>query len=95
MKIQVEDSGGYSRQVEGEFIEPIQLQVVCQRWWKEITEGKDIKSKVNVDSALQDFYVDAVREAIKDTGVREEYLRKWCEKAITPNGTRSIVHRRS
>jgi hypothetical protein len=35
LKIYVESPDGGSRQLEGEFVEPIQLQVVCRRWWKE------------------------------------------------------------
>jgi YVTN family beta-propeller protein len=95
MKIRVEDPAGNIRSVEGEFIEPIQLQVVCQRWWEELLKGGSNKNNdlVNVDNALQDYYVDAIREATKKTGIHEESIRKWCEKKlITPNGTRSIVH---
>ena len=33
LKIYVETPDGSSRPLEGEFVEPIQLQVVCRRWW--------------------------------------------------------------
>ena len=35
LKINVESSDGSLQQLEGEFVEPIHLQVVCSRWWKE------------------------------------------------------------
>jgi hypothetical protein len=39
LKIQVEDPfTGEPHQLNGEYVEPIQLQVVCQRWWKYLQE---------------------------------------------------------
>ena len=100
IKIRVEDPFGESHQTEGEFVEPIHLQVVCQRWWRERT-NKTIKKSDNsledltdVDNALKDFYTDAIREAINQSDVQESDLRKWCGNTlITSSGTRGIVHR--
>jgi hypothetical protein len=101
LKIQVETFGGKSREVKGEFVEPIQLQVVCQRLWNKLKTSQ--VDKINqsyfeyledVDKALQGFYVDAVGEASNQTGVEEGLIRNWFEEnLITTSGTRGIVHR--
>ena len=102
LKMYVEASGGDIRQLEGDFVEPIQLQVVCSRWWHEREEAsKRLGSKKtsleelrNVDRALEDFYEDAILTASKQTGVPEGKIRTWFqEKLITSSGTRSILHR--
>jgi YVTN family beta-propeller protein len=102
LKMNVEVSSGDTRPLEGEFIEPIQLQVVCRRWWHERQEASktpgnkksSLEDLGNVDNALQDFYEDAVLTASKQTGIHESRIRIWCqEKLITSSGTRSMVHR--
>jgi tetratricopeptide (TPR) repeat protein len=96
LKINVETPDGKIRQLEGEFVEPIQLQVVCKRWWNERNEAKKVSLEDlgNVDKALEDFYQDAVFSASKQTAVHEKDIRTWCEEElITSSGTRSIVHR--
>src|ERR671923_158532 len=97
----VEVSSGDIRPLEGDYIEPIQLQVVCKRWWREREASKGLQNKVTsleelgtVDEALEDFYEDAILAASKETRVHESKIRIWCqEKLITPSGTRSMVHR--
>jgi YVTN family beta-propeller protein len=101
LKIYVETPDGGSRPLEGEFVEPIQLQVVCRRWWKERKgeiKTSDKKSalddRANVDKALQDFYEESIHDTIKQTKVKEKEIRNWFEeKLITSSGTRSIIHR--
>jgi YVTN family beta-propeller protein len=100
-RMNVEVSSGDTRPLEGEFIEPIQLQVVCRRWWREREAFKGLRNKItspeelgSVDKALEDFYEDAILTASKQTGVHESRIRIWCqEKLITSSGTRSMVHR--
>ena len=101
-KIKVETIAGRSLEVLGEFVEPIQLQVVCQRWWYERFISKNIQSDTkylsdsdltNVDKSLEDFYVKSIQSAVKQTKVKEEDLRRWCEEnLITSSGTRSNIH---
>ena len=103
LKIYVESSydGSGLRQVEGEFIEPIQLQVVCRRWWQERREGEEAsinsaerKASLGLNTALKDFYEEAILHASKQTHIPERDIRKWFqEKLITSSGTRSIIHR--
>jgi YVTN family beta-propeller protein len=48
----------------------------------------------NVDKALEDFYIEAIREVSKQTGTGEDIIRNWFEKnLITTSRTRGIVHR--
>ena len=91
---------GDLQKLEGEFVEPIHLQVVCRKWWKERTQKETTeKSKLkqqgisNVDNALEEFYDRAV-DVAKNIGSTEKKIRNWCEeKLITPSGTRSFIHR--
>ena len=100
LKSYIQLPNGDLQQLEGEFVEPIHLQVVCRKWWNERTQKETReKSKLkqlavsNVDSALEEFYDKSVDEA-KNIGSTEKRIRKWCEeKLITPSGTRSIIHR--
>jgi YVTN family beta-propeller protein len=101
LKIRVETTGGQSREIKGEFVEPIQLQIVCQRLWNKLKVSQigQINQEYfgylgDVDKALQDFYVEAIREAVKQNSISENVIRNWFEeKLITSSGTRGIVHR--
>ncbi|MBE7550334.1 MAG: hypothetical protein HS126_04560 [Anaerolineales bacterium] len=85
----------------GQFIEPVQLQVVCFQLWEnlkarptgEITQA-DLQELGNVDRALADFYEQALTKAVAATGQSELELRDWFErKLITEAGTRGSVYR--
>ena len=101
LKIQVEDPfTGKPHQIDGDFVEPIHLQIVCQRWWQEISLGKPqsaqsrLKALADVDSALQEFYERSIYDATTHTNVSEGIVRRLCEeKLITSSGTRAFVHR--
>ncbi len=93
LKINVEGPDGLVRQLEGEFVEPIHLQVVCNRWWNERKEpsehpenkknrSKDVlKDLTNVFGALEDFYEQAIHDATEKTGVSEREIREWCQQS--------------
>src|SRR5204862_769552 len=101
LKIRVETFGGESREINGQFVEPIQLQVVCQRLWDKLKASRidqitqDYFGRlIDIDKALEDFYVEAVCEASENIGIREDVIRNWFEKKlITSSGTRGIIHR--
>jgi hypothetical protein len=83
----------------GPFVEPVQLQVVCNRLWANLPEQKDhtiqweeIEQYGNIDRALTDFYESALDGAMKETGVSERLLRRWFDKQlITQMGTRGLA----
>jgi hypothetical protein len=98
VRIRVETFGGKSQEVRGEFVEPIQLQVVCQRLWEKLKASQEYQINQDflgdIDETLEDFYEDSIHEASKQTGIEEGTIRNWFdEKLITTSGTRGSVHR--
>jgi len=84
----------------GEYVEPVQLQVVCQNLWLnmppdvKIITSDHLQAFGDVEEALKGFYENAIEIAVKKTGVKKGDLRKWFHvKLITPGGTRGIVFR--
>ena len=85
----------------GEFVEPVQLQVVCYQLWEnlkgrppgEITQ-QDLRELGDVDRALAQFYEGAIARVLDKTGASEIELRNWFERQlITESGTRGTVYR--
>jgi WD40 repeat protein len=91
------------RTVSGEFVEPVQLQIVCWQLWENLRDrpGKEITSddvrKVgNIDQALESFYERAVERAAKVPGASKTKLRQFCGAIlITPGRIRNQVSRGS
>ncbi|MBK9049728.1 MAG: WD40 repeat domain-containing protein [Chloroflexi bacterium] len=84
----------------GEFVEPVQLQVVCYQLWQnlqsrpqgEITQ-KDVDELGNVDEALGQFYEQAIGRVVQATTITELSLRNWFEnQLITESRTRGTVY---
>ena len=103
--IQIEDRSGGADQAEGEFVEPIHLQIVCQKWWREqlsssssstfnaLARQDTLRSFGDVDKALEEFYENAVHDVVQHTNITEKEIREWCEcQLITSSQTRGIVH---
>ena len=99
MKVQVETASGRVEPITGEFVEPVQLQVVCQRLWRDLKpEDTEITlahlETISVEKALLSFYEESIRDVARDTGINEATLRSWFEqKLVTPAGTRGMVFR--
>lgn len=88
-----------------EFVEPVYLQVVCQRLWSQLADeataisSADVEQYADVQLALIDFYeralaatVEQMRSATPPVG--ELQLRAWFgRQLITPSRTRSLVYR--
>jgi tetratricopeptide (TPR) repeat protein len=102
LKIRVENDVGGKIQVteaQGEFIEPIILQVVCQSIWQKLPPGTTEITKDHlllvgeVDKVLSKFYDEAIDAAVEITH-DEQQLRNWCEQhLITRTGTRNTIHK--
>src|SRR5260370_6311798 len=72
---------------EGEYVEPVLLQVVCQQLWNRIvSKGEsatpnitltDVTKYAQVDDALRHFYEDAVTAVAQHQPNSEERIRDW------------------
>jgi len=93
------DTGGGLVEIEGEYVEPVQLQVTCRSLWDalpqdvvEITSAH-LETFGDVDEVLSSFYADAIVAAANAGGIRESDLRAKLERTfITQGGTRGTVY---
>jgi len=93
---------GQQASVLGEYVEPVQLQVVCYQIWENIrAAGKteivedDLHQLGDVDLALRRFYEEALAAALQAApdAVSEQQLRTWFdEELLTEAGTRGTVY---
>jgi WD40 repeat protein len=100
LNIQVESAPGETIQVVGEYVEPVQLQVVCQNLWLNLPPDVNVITSDHlqefgdVEEALKGFYETAIGMAAEEPGVKKDDLRRWfTNELITPAGTRGIVFR--
>jgi tetratricopeptide (TPR) repeat protein len=96
--VRVQQPDGTTTEEPGDYIEPVQLQVVCRRLWDTLPPAAtaitaDHVQKVGqVERALADYYEDVVAAATRLKGGGERAVREWVEKAlITPSGIRGEV----
>ena len=90
LKINVESSDGSLRLLEGEFVEPIHLQVVCTRWWNERNGTSSSSasslsvSKAKTTTKYPDNEQDKGqgKDSLKDLTNVFEALEDFYEKAI-------------
>jgi NACHT domain len=85
--------------VEGEFVEPVLLQVACQALWAALPPTVStitlthVRELADVDASLARFYSDAVRKAAEQSSSTEREIREWVQRnLVTPEGTRGTVH---
>jgi WD40 repeat protein len=84
----------------GEFVEPVQLQVVCYQLWENLKARPsaqithhDLQELGDVDTALAQFYEGAIASVLSETSQSEIELRTWFERQlITESGTRGTVY---
>ena len=84
----------------GEFVEPVQLQVVCFSLFRNLPPGtteiteEQVKTFGDAYQALKNFYASALQEAANKTGLDEDRLRQWFEsELLTETGSRGLVFR--
>jgi WD40 repeat protein len=70
----------------GQFIEPVQLQVVCLRRWEDLAEGsqeitKSAQAQIG-STALSDYYAATVAQVAADSGTTERTIRDWFEHSL-------------
>jgi hypothetical protein len=104
MQVPVKYVGG-TVSTTGEYVEPVQLQIVCHNLWEAlpmsvgVIDERDVSKFGDVDSALAKYYSDALkkvietREKVDKSKAYEKGLRIWFEKSlITPVRTRGTVY---
>jgi len=98
-RIPIQTEGGAAVEIDGEFIDPVHLQVVCRNAWKTLQDGSVIDTETltkltDVDTVLKDFYEAAVARVVAPIDVLgRRRVRNWFErKLITPAGTRGLVY---
>lgn len=98
--IKVQKPDGTQEIEPGQYVEAVQLQVVCYGLWQNlpktgthITE-RDLLEVGDVDEALGKYYDGRVAEVAQSKGVKQRLIRDWIEdKLIAPGGFRSLVLR--
>jgi tetratricopeptide (TPR) repeat protein len=100
LKARVQSATGETVVVAGEFVEPVQLQVVCQSLWRDlppdvtVINQDHLQAFGDVNQALSGFYERCIERAAQESGIKEGDLRSWFEDIlITPAGTRGTVYR--
>lgn len=93
---------GQTEEQLGQYIEPVQLQVVCYQLWEKLKNQArraitlaDLWHAGDVDRALAGFYEEALATVLKQAKlpVTEGELRLWFDKhLITEAGTRGTVY---
>jgi WD40 repeat protein len=96
--IKVQRPDGMQELQPGQYVEPVQLQVVCYGLWENLpSEGtsitqKDLLEVGDVDEALGKYYQGRVAGVSEAKNVKERLIRSWIErKLIAPGGIRSMV----
>ncbi|MCP4699225.1 MAG: hypothetical protein GY862_20605 [Gammaproteobacteria bacterium] len=94
---QIRVSGKTATQA-GQYVEPVQIQVVCRQLWEKLPENTQcinseaVSAVGNVDHALADYYAEQVTAIAAETKLPERYIRDWCDnRLITEQGTRGQI----
>ena len=98
MTIKVRRGSGVAGETIGEYVEPVQLQVVCTELWRSLPADTEVITRDHVakigdpTSALAHFYDDCVAETSRRVRVSSAFTRRWFERVlITPAGTRATA----
>jgi hypothetical protein len=86
--------------VRGEFVNLIQLQIVCRGHWEKLAahdgdrtvDTTGTAAFIDVDRAMDEFVDSAIANTVRATRCDESVVRQWLESAlITPNDRRAVV----
>jgi hypothetical protein len=71
----------------GPHVEPVQLQVVCQRLWQKLPDDATVVESTTslittTDNALLEYYSEEVTAVAKNTAVDEWTLRTWFDREL-------------
>jgi hypothetical protein len=86
-QVRVQQPDGTFLSKAGDYIEPVQLQVICRRLWEKRQDPKCISHEdlkrlggspgSSVDAILGGYYAEQVREAAAKSAVSEQRIRTW------------------
>ncbi|MEO7273502.1 MAG: ATP-binding protein [Vicinamibacterales bacterium] len=82
-KIQTILPDGRTGEVQGTYVEPVQLQVVCTRLWNSLPESttrvspNEVSAARDVHGALGAYYDETVTAIAHQAGTSERQLRDW------------------
>ncbi len=96
--VKVQKPDGTQTFQPGQYVEPVQLQVVCYGLWENLPHQKhsitdqDLLEVGDVDEALAKYYAGRIAGVAQAKNVKERLIREWIEKKlIAPGGIRSMV----
>ncbi len=95
--INVQRADGTTEEVQGKWVEPVQLQVVCRAIWSrpranpsEISE-RDLEG-IEIDDALSQYYDECIAAVASVRVAEERKLREWIgDHLISAHGVRTRV----
>ena len=98
LESRIDVGNGVTTRIEGEYVEPVQLQVVCRTLWDSLEPGvervtaEQLSALGGVDDSLIRYYDEAIAAAAVAGGLRAPALRESLETAlITSAGTRASL----
>jgi len=96
--VQVQQPDGKVEKQPGQYVEPVQLQVVCYRLWETLSnedldiDEQDLEKVGDVNEALAEYYALSIAKAAETSGISERVIREWFDrKLITPDNLRGQV----
>ncbi|MBK6794524.1 MAG: hypothetical protein IPG80_18730 [Anaerolineales bacterium] len=96
--ILVHKAGGIPEVQSGQYVEPVQLQVVCFSLWQNLPPngtqitGNDLLEVGDVNQSLEVFYNGRVSAVAKEKNFPERLIREWFDnELITANKTRNMI----
>ncbi len=91
---------GTPEELDGDYVEPLQLQVVCYDLWERMERDRPDDMLITADDigdvslALKNYYDNSVQEVAGKDESKERGIREWFQhKLITADGVRNQVRR--
>lgn len=81
----------------GQYVEPVQLQVVCYSLWENLASARpqitedDLREVGDVNQSLEKFYDGRVNSVAKLKRVEERLIREWFDNELITGGIRNMV----
>ena len=99
-RVQVRGATGEPTFEMGPYIEPVHLQVVCQRLWNRLDpraqgiseiRASDIAECGSLDDELAEYYDEQIQAVAEATGTPQRAIRDWFDNKLLVGGFRNQV----